>query len=63
MRFFASGGFFHESSSPKPLITVLGSFQIFLKIFGDICKSMCTTAINNTGGKYWEHSQTADTLK
>ncbi len=28
--------FFHESSSPKPLKIMLGSFQIFSKILGDI---------------------------
>ncbi len=30
----------------------LGSFQIFLKIRGDIHKSRCTTGVNNTGGKF-----------
>jgi hypothetical protein len=51
MRFFASG-FFHESPSPKPLIITLGSFQIFLKIRGDIRKSRCTTGVNDTDGKF-----------
>ncbi len=49
-RFFAS--VFCESSSPKPLIIALGSFQIFSKIRGDICKSRCTTGINDIGGKF-----------
>jgi hypothetical protein len=49
-RFFASG-FDHESSSPKPLKITLGSFRFFSKILGDICKSRCTTGINDTGGK------------
>jgi hypothetical protein len=48
---FASG-VFRESSSPKPLIIALGSFRIFLKIRGDICKSRCTTGINDTYGKF-----------
>jgi hypothetical protein len=39
--------FFHDSSSPKPLKIILGSFQILLKIRGDVCKSKC-----NTGGKF-----------
>jgi hypothetical protein len=42
---FASD-FFHESSSPKPLKITLGSFLIFFKISGHICKSRCTTGIN-----------------
>jgi hypothetical protein len=45
-RFFASG-FFHESVSPQPQSIPLGPFQMFSKI----CKSRCTTGINNTGGK------------
>ncbi len=45
-------GFFRESSSPKPLLKALGSFQIFSKICGDICKSRCTTGINDTGGTF-----------
>jgi hypothetical protein len=49
-RFFASG-FFHDSPSPKPLKITLGSFQIFLKIRGDIHKSRCTTDVNDTSGK------------
>jgi hypothetical protein len=48
-RFFASG-FFHESSSPKPLKITVGSFRIFSKIRGDIRKSRCTTGINDIGG-------------
>ncbi len=51
MRIFALG-FLHESPSPKPLKITLGSFQIFSKIRGDICKSRCTTCINETGGKF-----------
>ncbi len=43
-------GFFRESSSPKPLKIILGSFQIFSKILGDIRKSSCTTG-STTGGK------------
>jgi hypothetical protein len=43
--------FFHESSFPKSLQITLGSFRIVLKIRGDIRMSMCTTGINNTGGK------------
>ncbi len=31
----------------------LGPFRIFSKIRGDICKSRCTTGINDTGGKSW----------
>jgi hypothetical protein len=50
-RFFASD-FFRESSFPKPLIIALGSFRIFSKIRGDICKCRCTTGINDTGGKF-----------
>ncbi len=37
-RFFASD-FFHESSSPKPLKIILGSFQMFSKISRDIRNS------------------------
>jgi hypothetical protein len=47
---FASG-FFHESSSPKPLKIILGSFPISSKNCGNIHKSRCTTGINNTSGK------------
>jgi hypothetical protein len=50
-RYFASG-FFHESSSPKPLKMTLGSFKFFVKILGDILKSRCTTGINDTGSKF-----------
>ncbi len=50
-RYFASG-FFHESSSPKPLKITLESFKFFQKILGDILKSRCTTGINDTGGKF-----------
>ncbi len=48
---FASG-FFHESLSPQPHSIPLRQFKIFSKIRGDICKSRCTTGINNTGGKF-----------
>ncbi len=40
----------HES--PQPQSIPLRPFQIFLKIHGDICKSWCTTGINETGGKF-----------
>jgi hypothetical protein len=50
-RFFASV-FFHESVSPQPQSIPLTPFQILLKIRGDICKSRCTTGINDTGGKF-----------
>jgi hypothetical protein len=43
--------FFYESSSPKPLKITFRSFQIFLKIHGDIRKSRCSTSINDAGGK------------
>ncbi len=36
----------------KPLKIILGSFQIFSKILGDIRKSRCTTGINNIGGNF-----------
>ncbi len=42
MRSFASG-FFVYYLPPKPLIIALGSFQTFLKISREICKSRCTT--------------------
>jgi hypothetical protein len=35
--------FFHESSSPKLLKITLGSFRIYSKIRGDICKSAAPT--------------------
>jgi hypothetical protein len=38
--------------SPQPQSIPLGPFQIFSKIHGDIRKSMCTTGINDTGGKF-----------
>ncbi len=37
---------------PKPLKITLGSFQIFSKTPGDICKSMCTISIYDTDGKF-----------
>jgi hypothetical protein len=36
----------------KTLKITLGSFQIFLTIPGDICKSRYSTGINNTSGKF-----------
>jgi hypothetical protein len=33
---FSTSGFFHESVSPQPLSILLGLFQIFTKICGDI---------------------------
>jgi hypothetical protein len=48
MRFFALG-FFHESSSPKPLKKTLVSFRLCSKIHGDIRKSWCTISINDIG--------------
>jgi hypothetical protein len=50
-RFFASD-FFHESSSPNPMKTTVGLFQIFSKISGDTRKSSYTTGVNYTGGKF-----------
>jgi hypothetical protein len=44
--------FFLESSSAKSLKITLGSFQIFSKTPEDIRKSMCTTGISDTGGKF-----------
>jgi hypothetical protein len=44
--------FFHKSFSSKPLKISFGSFQFFLKILGDICKSRRTTGISNTGGNF-----------
>ncbi len=35
--------FVHDSSSPKLLVIILGSFQIFSKIRGDIRKPNITT--------------------
>jgi hypothetical protein len=52
MAFLLASGFVHESSSPKPQNIIQGSFQIFLKIRGDIRKSRCKTSINNTSGKF-----------
>jgi hypothetical protein len=51
-RFFYSGFFLHKSSSPKTLKIKEGPFIIYLKIRRDICKSMCTTCISETGGKF-----------
>jgi hypothetical protein len=49
-RFFASGFFMNQFTQPPSI--PLGQFQIFLKIRGDICKSRCTTLINDTRGKF-----------
>jgi hypothetical protein len=51
MRFFASG-FFDESVSPQPQSIPLEPFRIYSKIRGDICKSRCTTGINDTVGNF-----------
>jgi hypothetical protein len=42
----------HEPSSLKPLKITSESFQIFLKIHGDLCKSKYTTSVNYTGNKF-----------
>ncbi len=42
--------FFHESVSPQPQSITLRPFRIFSTICGEICKSRCTTGINDTGG-------------
>ncbi len=47
--------FFNESVSPKPLSIPLGPFRIFLRKFGDIRSSRCTTGVVDTGGK-WKKS-------
>jgi hypothetical protein len=39
----------HPSQVPENNIRVS---LLFSKIHGDICKSMCTTSINNTGSKF-----------
>jgi hypothetical protein len=39
----------HLRPSPKNDIRVISNFP---KIRRDICKSRCTTSINNTGGKF-----------
>jgi hypothetical protein len=44
--------FFHESSSPNTMKIKFWSFHKFWKICGDIRKSMCTTGINDSGGKF-----------
>jgi hypothetical protein len=49
---FFSLGFIHESSSLRPLKITLGSFTFFSKICRDICKSGCTTDINDNGAKF-----------
>jgi hypothetical protein len=55
--FFCFWFFFHESVSPQPQSIPLGPFRIFSKIRGDICKSRCTTDINDTGGKFFQKSK------
>jgi hypothetical protein len=52
---------FHESVSPKTLSIQLGPFRIFLKIWGDIRSSRCTTGVIDTGGK-WEKSSVIKVL-
>jgi hypothetical protein len=37
---------------PQDPLYPLGPFQIFPKIRGDICKSRCTTGMNDTSGKF-----------
>ena len=56
---FSACGFFHESVFPQPQSILLGPFQIFSKIRGDIHKSRCTTGINDTGGKFFHHFRLA----
>ncbi len=68
-RDFASG-FFHESSSPKPLKITLGSFQIFSKLVETFASQVApmestinnnsgkfATGMNNTGGKFCHRYQ------
>ncbi len=43
---------FFESISPQPKSIPLRPFRIFSKIRGDICKSRCTTGINDASGKF-----------
>ncbi len=50
---FCFTGFFHATSSPKPLKIILGSFGFLSKIDGDISESRCTTGINDTNGAPW----------
>jgi hypothetical protein len=47
LRDFLLQVFFHESSSPKLLQIMLGSFKIFLKIHGDIRTTGSTTPVAN----------------
>ncbi len=42
----------HASVSPQPQSIPFRPFRIFSKIRGDIRESMCTTGINDTGGKF-----------
>jgi hypothetical protein len=48
-----TSGFLHGSVSPKPLL--LGPFNFFPKILGDILSSRCTTGVVDTGSK-WKKS-------
>jgi hypothetical protein len=48
-------GFFHQSVSPQPQSILLGPFQIFSKIRGDIHSSRFATGVNDTGGN-WKKS-------
>jgi hypothetical protein len=47
-----SRDFLHESVFPKPLIILLGPFQIFSKIRGDIGSSMLATGVVDTVRKW-----------
>jgi hypothetical protein len=49
--------FYHESVSPKSLIILIGPFQFFSKIRGDIRSSRFATGVNNTGGKWKKNLQ------
>jgi hypothetical protein len=47
-----TSGFLHGSVSPKPLILLLGLFQIFSKIPGDIRSSRCITSVVDAGSNF-----------
>jgi hypothetical protein len=51
-RDFSLQVFFHESSSPKPLIISLASFQILFENSIGIRSSRCTTGVFDTGSKW-----------
>jgi hypothetical protein len=44
--------FFMNQFPPQPQSIPLGLFHFFLKIWGDICSSRCTTSGVDTGGKW-----------